>query len=148
MNAMEFSDHSIKKQHMDYFIHLVRVAKADDVITAEETALLHMFGKKMGYSEAEVENLILTTSKSDYIPPYKLAERFEQVYGIVKMSLADGAIDKNEMRIAGSFAAKSGFTDQEIPKLLVLIISGIRKGIDEEELFEMYRKNQKISTMV
>jgi hypothetical protein len=60
--------------------------------------------------------LIATTDKSDYIPPYELSERFEQVYEIVKMMLADGVVDKNELRLASGFAVKSGFIENEIPR--------------------------------
>jgi hypothetical protein len=78
----------------------------------------------------------------DYIPPYELSKRFDQVYEIVKMTLADGAISNSEMRLASGFAVKSGFSEREIPKLLVLLISGIKNGKDEESLFEVYKKER------
>jgi hypothetical protein len=143
MKTNDFSDHSLRKQNIEYFIHVVRVAKADDVITDSEMNLLHLLGKKMGYTDPEIDTLIIATNKSDYIPPYELFQRFEQLYGIVKMTLADGVIDKNEMRIASSFAVKSGFSENEIPRLLVLLISGIKQGEDEEDLFAVYRKQAK-----
>jgi len=143
MKTNDFSNHSLRKQNIEYFIHVVRVAKADDVITNSEMHLLHQLGKKLGYTDSEIDTLILTTNKSDYIPPYELAQRFEQLYGIVKMTLADGVIEKNEMRIASSFAVKSGFSENEIPRLLVLLISGIKQGEDEEDLFSLYRKQAK-----
>jgi hypothetical protein len=143
MKTIDYLDHSVKKQNADYFIHLVRIAKADDFISNSEMNLLHQAGRRLGYTDPEIDNLIETTGKSDYIPPYKLSERFEQVYGIVKMTLADGVIDNNEMRIASSFAAKSGFMDNEIPNLMVLLLRGIRQGKNEEELFEVYRKERK-----
>jgi hypothetical protein len=143
MKTNDFSNHSLRKQNIEYFIHVVRVAKADDVITDSEMNLLHQLGNKMGYTEPEIDTMILTTNKSDYIPPYELEQRFEQLYGIVQMTLADGVIDKNEMRIASSFAIKSGFSENEIPRLLVLLISGIKQGADEEILFSIYRKRAK-----
>jgi len=59
------------------------------------------------------------------------------------MVLVDGIIDKNEMRLANNFAMKSGFPDDEIPKLLVLLISGIKEGKDEDDLFEKYKKSMR-----
>jgi hypothetical protein len=143
MNNLSLSDHSIKKQNNDFFIHVVRVAKADDYVSDTEREMLYQMGRKMGYSEVEIESLILTTNKSDYIPPYLLFDRFEQLYEIVKMILADGVIDNAEMRLATSFALKSGFTEKENPRLLVLLISGIRQGKNEEELFEEYKTERK-----
>ena len=144
METYEISDHSLKKQNTEYFVHLVRIAMADDFLYSPELALLYGTGKMMGLSDQEIDRLIETTGKSDYIPPYELSKRFEQVYGIVKMTLADGIIDKNEMRLATSFAIKSGFNENEIPKLLLLLINGIKQGIDEEELFEVYKKERKL----
>ena len=143
MNLTDVSDHSIKKQNREYFIHLVRIAKADDIITNNELELLHQIGSKLRFTDPEIDTLIETTSKSDYIPPYELSERFEQVFEIVKMTLSDGIIDKNEMRLASNFASKSGFTENEIPNLLVLLISATRQGRDEEELFGQYKKERK-----
>ena len=143
IHIMEFSDHVVKKQKIEYFTHLIRIAKADDVISNAELELLKRIGKRIGFSEPEIVVLIETTGKSDYIPPYELSERFAQVYDVVKMALADGIIEHNSMRLVNSFAVKSGFVENEIPVLLVLIIAGIRQGKDEDELFENYKIRRK-----
>ncbi|MCX6269016.1 MAG: hypothetical protein NTW16_16970 [Bacteroidetes bacterium] len=143
MNTSDFSEQPEKKQRIDYFVHLVRIAMADDSVSVPELELLRRIGKTQGFTDAETENLILTTGKSDYIPPVGLAERFEQIHGIIKMTLADGAIDKNEMRSATGFAIKSGFRENEIPKLLLFLIDGIKQGQDEKALFEIYNKDRK-----
>jgi replication initiation and membrane attachment protein DnaB len=143
MNILEHSDHPVKKQNIEYFVQLVRISLADDIITNSEMELLYRMGKKFGFTEPEVENLIETTGKSNFIPPYELSARFEQVYDIVRMTLADGVIDKNEMRLASSFAANSGFKENEIPNLLLLLITGIKQGKDQEDLFEAYKKERK-----
>jgi hypothetical protein len=143
MNISDYFDHPIKKQNTEYFVHIVRIAKADDIVSNTELELLHRIGRKLGLTDPEIEKLIETTGKSDYIPPYELSKRFDQVYEIVKMTLADGAIDSNEMRLARGFAVKSGFTETEIPNLLSLIIEGIKGDKDEEELFEVYKKERK-----
>jgi uncharacterized tellurite resistance protein B-like protein len=143
MNTSDYFDHPGKKQNKEYFVHLVRIAKADDIISNTELVLLHRIGKNLGFTDPEIDKLIETTGKSDYIPPYELAKRFDQVYEIVKMTLADGLIDKSEMRLASGFAIKSGFSENEIPNLLVLLIRGIKEGKDEEDLFEVYKKERK-----
>jgi uncharacterized tellurite resistance protein B-like protein len=137
-------DHPIKKQNREYFVHLVRIAKSDDVISNPEKELLHRIGRKLGLTDPEIDNLVLTTDKSDYIPPYELSKRFDQVYEIVKMTMADGTIDRNEMRLARAFAVKSGFNDSEIPKLLDMLSNGIIEGKDEEDLFDVYKKQRKV----
>lgn len=143
MSHLENFDHPLKKQNKEYFVHLVRIAKADDVVSHNELELLLRIGKNLGFTSPEIDKLIITTSKFDYDPPHELSKRFDQVYEIVKMTLSDGVIDDSEMRLASGFAVKSGFTESEIPKLLVLLISGIKEGKDEEDLFEVYRKSRK-----
>ena len=143
MNLLEHFDHHGKKQDKEHFMNLIQVAIADGIIDPTETEMLHRFGKKLGFTDHEIDDLIESTSKSAYIPPYEFSKRFEQVYDIVKMVLADGVIDKNEMRLANAFATKSGFTEHEIPKLLSLLIIGIKEGKDEEDLFEEYKKQRK-----
>lgn len=143
MNISNHFDHPAKKQNIEYFTHLVRIAKADDIISNNELALLHRIGKKLGLTEPETDKLIETTGKSEYIPPYELSKRFDQLYEIVSMTLADGSIDNNEMRLASGFAVKSGFHEDEIPDLLVLLIRGIKEGKDEEDLFDKYMKERR-----
>ena len=143
METLNYLDYSAKQQNIEYFIHLVRIAKADDIVSNSESELLHRMGKIIGLTDTEIDTLIESTDKSDYLPPYELSRRFEQVYGIMKMVLSDGIIDKNEMRLATSFAIKSGFSENEIPGLLLLLISGIKQGNDEDDLFELYKKSRK-----
>jgi hypothetical protein len=143
MNISDYFDHPVKKQNIDYFVHLVRIAKADDIVTNSELDLLRRIGRKLGLTDTEIDKLIESTGKSDYIPPYELSKRFDQVYEIVKMTLADGVIDENEMKLASGFAIKSGFMENEIHSLLALMIRGIKEGKDEEDLFEEYKKERK-----
>ena len=144
MSHLDFFDHPQKKQNKEYFVHLVRIAKADDIMSQTELELLNRIGKNLGFTEPEINNLIETTGKSEYNPPYELSKRFDQVYEIVKMTLADGQIDNQEMRLASAFAVKSNFNENEIPSLLVLLIHGIRDGKDEEELFQVFMKTRKL----
>jgi hypothetical protein len=144
MSHLDYFEQPQKKQNKEYFVHLVRIAKADDVVSLNELELLQRIGRNLGFTDPETEMLIETTAKSDYIPPYELSKRFDQLYEIVKMTLADGVIDNSEMRLANAFALKSGFTESELPKLLVLLISGIKNGKDEEDLFEVYQKGRKL----
>jgi len=102
--------------------------------------MLHRIGKNLGLTGAEVDDLLNSTRNSIYNPPYEYKERFEQMYSIVKMVLADGKIENNEMRMATNIALKSGFTDTEIPVLLNILINGIRSEEDEDDLFDQYRK--------
>jgi uncharacterized tellurite resistance protein B-like protein len=143
MSYLENFDHPLKKQNKGFFSHLVKIAMADGIIWPTELELLHQMGRKLGFTDPEIKNMIDTAAKQDYDPPYELLKRFEHLYDIVKMTLADGQIDENEMSLAKGFAVKSGFKESEIPALLVMIMCGIREGKDDEDLFEVYKKTRK-----
>lgn len=140
MSLLEHFDHPDRKQDKEHFKHLIQVAMADGKIDDIELEMLHRLGKNMGFTEPEIDDLLESTKNMAYIPPYELLKRFEQLYSIVRMILADGRIDDNEMRFATGLALKSGFVSGEIPVLLDLLIKGIRNGKDEEDLFMLYKK--------
>jgi uncharacterized tellurite resistance protein B-like protein len=140
MNVLNIFDHPEKKQNKDYFVQLVRSAKADDTIHDSEMAMLQRLGKKLGLTEPEISTLIRDVDKTDYIPPYELERKFEQVYNIVSIALADGIVDDREMRVLKGFALRSGFSEEEIPGLMNLIVDGIRNSKNEEDLFVIYRE--------
>lgn len=144
MNILEHFDHYEKKQDKDHFMNLIQVALSDGVIDNEELHLLHRFGKKVGFTLPEIDSFIEVSCKEKYNPPFELSKKFEQLYDIVKMILADGIIDTNEMHYANNYATKLGFSENEIPKLLSLLIQGISEENDEETLFEIYKRIRNI----
>lgn len=139
MDKLDSLSDSIVMKNTEYFVHLIRIALADDVISTKELELLHRVSKKLGFTVEETDHLIRTTGKSDYTPPLGLRARFDQIYEIVNMTLVDGTINKNEMYLASSFAAKSGFNEKEIPTMLVLLLNGIRQGKNKDELFKEFQ---------
>lgn len=143
MDILDHFEHHDKKQNKEHFIDLIQVALADGIIDQKEMELLHRMGRNLGFTDPEIDGLIESSYKAVHVPPYELSKRFEQVYNIVKMILADGLIDDNEMRLANIYATKLSFTENEIPKLLALLINGIREGKDEEDLLEIYKKERK-----
>lgn len=140
MSLLEHFDHPDKKQDKEHFIHLIQVALADGKIDETELTALKKLGKHMGLTDPEIDSLLESAKGSVYYPPYELSKRFEQLYGIVKIVLADGRIKENEMLVASRLALKSGFAEAEIPAILSLLIDGIKKGEDEEELLKVYKR--------
>lgn len=145
MSILEHFDHPEKKQSKEHFMNLIQVAMADGLVDQTEIVMLHRLGRKMGFTDPEIDVLIDSSRKQAYNPPYEFQKRFEQLYEIVKMVLADEVVDENEMRLANCFATKLGFLESEIPDLIVFLIDGIRDGKDDEDLFEEYKKLRKRS---
>lgn len=140
MSLLEHFDHPDRKQDKEHFRHLIEIAMADGTIEDDELKMLHRMGRNLGLTEPEVNELLESHKNSAYNPPYELSKRFEQLYGIIKMVLADGKIDNSEMRMATNIGLKSGFSESEVPVLLSLLINGIKNDEDEEDLFKQYKK--------
>jgi uncharacterized tellurite resistance protein B-like protein len=142
MNDLNSSNQKNSKLHAEYFVQLVQIAISNSIICSSEMELLHRMGKKMGINDLEIDTLIEKTLEMDYVPPEKLSARFEMVYGLVKMTMADGSIDKNEMQLVNGFIAKAGFSEKDIPNLLLLLIRGIRQNKNAVELFKVYNETE------
>ncbi len=142
MKFLDHFDHPERKQGKEHFIHLAQIANADGKIDEAEQEMLNRLGSKLGLTDLEIKELMTSTKQSSYIPPYELAKRFEQLYEIVKMVSADGEISDDELKLANSLALKSGFEEEDLPLLMPLLIEGIKKGEDEEDLFAVYKKKR------
>lgn len=142
MKFLEHFDHPERKQDKEHFIHLIQIALADGKIEEVELQLLQRMGSKLGLTKPEIDDLMATNKQSAYNPPYELSKRFEQLYDLIKMVYADGVIDDSEMRLASGLAIKSGFEEDEIPVLLSVLIEGIKRGDDEDDLFTLYKKRR------
>lgn len=140
---MDFSDfitHSGKRINKEHFVHLVQVSKADGKINQVELELLHKEGRKFGLTDPEIDKLIQHESRHNYNPPYSLQDKFDQLYNIAEMMLADEIISEGEKKLLNRYAIEAGFNDKTIPRLVELLITGIKKGDDEETLLKEFKK--------
>jgi uncharacterized tellurite resistance protein B-like protein len=142
MNISNMFETPGKRQKKEHFNHLIRISMADGIIMQSELAMLHRIGRKMGFTEPEIEELIASGKKPEFDIPYELSKRFEQMYDVVKMILSDGQTDEKEIQLATGMALIYGFSEQEVPSLLELLINGVKTGEDEEELFRAYNRTR------
>ncbi len=129
-----------KRISKEHYLHLVQVSKADGKINPGELELLHKEGRKFGLTDPEVDKLIEFEAQHNYNPPYSLADKFEHLYNIAEMILADEVVTEGEKKLIKRFAIEAGFSDKTIPKLIDLLLTGIEKKEDEEKLFHRFKK--------
>jgi len=102
--------------------------------------MLHKEGRKFGLTDPEIDKLIGSESFDNYDTPYSLKDKFDQLYNIAELILADGVITDSEKRLIKRYAITAGFRDELIDDLLNLLFEGIVKGDDEEKLLKEYKK--------
>jgi uncharacterized tellurite resistance protein B-like protein len=140
MNFSDFITNHGKRVKKEAFVNLVQVSKTDGKMNNEELELLHKEGKKFGLTDPEIDELIHSESNHSYHPPYSLDEKFEHLYNIAEMILADNVVKESEMKMIRKFAIEAGFNDKTIEILLDLLLEGVRKGEDEEILLHQFKK--------
>lgn len=142
MNFSDFISDSGKRISKEHYIHLVQVSRADGKINQEELELLHKEGRKFGLTDPEIDKIIESEKAHHYDPPYALRDKFEHLYNIALMILADDIITDGERRLIKRFAIEAGFSDGAIVRLTDLLFKGIQDGIDEESLFQTFSRKK------
>jgi len=142
MNFSDFIMDNGKRISKEHYIHLVQVSRADGNINAEELDLLHREGRKFGLTDPEIDKIIEAEKSHHYDPPYSLREKFEHLYNIAEMILADDVISEGEKKLIKRFAIEAGFSDNTIVRLIDLLFTGIRQGEDEEKLYQTFMKKK------
>ena len=66
--------------------------------------------------------------------PSNDSERFDQIYDLVEMMLADGIIDDSEMDFCIDMAEKLGFRKAVVGVLVRKISMGVKDGLKREDI--------------
>jgi uncharacterized tellurite resistance protein B-like protein len=141
MNFSDFITHHGKRVNRDHYLHLIQVSKTDGKISPNELELLHKEGKKFGLTDPEIDKLIASEIHNSYHAPYSLKDKFEHLYNVAEMILADDVITESEKRMIKRFAIEAGFDDKAIEKLLDLLFDGIKNNESEEVLLSKFKSH-------
>ncbi len=140
MNFSDFITHTGKRVNKEHYIHLIQVSLIDGKISHTEKELLHKEGRKFGLTDPEIDKLISVESHEHYNPPYSLNEKFDQMYNIAEMVLADDIVTDLEKKMMRRYAVTAGFNDGVIEDLINLLLEGVSKGEDEDNLLKEFKK--------
>jgi uncharacterized tellurite resistance protein B-like protein len=140
MNFSDFITNHGKRVNKEAFVHLVQVSRTDGKINKDERELLHKEGRKFGLTDPEIDKLVESQKDHHYTVPYSLEEKFDHLYNIAEMILADNVVKENEMKVIKKFAIEAGFDDSKIEDLIELLFEGIKNDIEEEELFKNFKR--------
>lgn len=140
MNFTDFVTHHGKRVNKEYFITLIQVSKTDGKIAPSEMEMLHKEGRKFGLTDPEIEKLINSESNHAYHAPYSLHDKFEHMYNVAVMILADEEVTESERKMLRKFAIEAGFQDKAIDKLIDILLHGITNDEPEESLLAKFKR--------
>ncbi|HUT88265.1 MAG TPA: hypothetical protein VMY37_02100 [Thermoguttaceae bacterium] len=108
--------------------NVIAVMLADGKITSEEQEFLAAVCVRVGLSPAELKSILDDPQKVSFTPAKAPKERIMQLLDVVFMMMIDGEVDQREMRLCQAIATQLGFPASAVPKLVMAIIEGIKKG--------------------
>ena len=140
MGFSDFITDQGKKINKSYYITLIQVCRIDGKIDPLEMEMLHKEGRKFGLTDPEIDNLISSESYNEYHTPYSLDEKFEQLYNVAAVILADNIVTEGEKKAIRRIATEGGFSDSAIESLRIILLEGIANNENEEVLLEKFKK--------
>lgn len=122
------------KKIKSHIANLSALAKIDGHVDANEMNFIISIGRKHGLKADEVRNLVANAEKQEPQLPTNDSERFDQIYDLVEMMLADGIVDENEMEFCINMAARLGFKKSIVGVLVRKITIGVKDGFTREHI--------------
>jgi uncharacterized tellurite resistance protein B-like protein len=142
MNDPNYFEHIDRNASKEHFLHLIQVAKSDGVVDKSELEMLHRMGTHLGFTIADIDQLVQGKDLKVYTPPLELEKKFHQIYDVVSMALADGMLYKNEIAMIKKLASASAFNEADTDRVVNLLVNGIKYNKTEEELFQTFKGMQ------
>jgi hypothetical protein len=122
------------KKLKSHLMNLGALAKIDGHVDSAELNYIITIGTKNGLKPEEVKAVLAHTSSVKLELPTNDSERFDQIYDLVEMMLADGIVDDNEMDFCIDMATKLGFRKAIVGVLVRKISMGVKDGHSREHI--------------
>ena len=122
------------KRIKSHILNLGALAKIDGHVDSAEMNYIIAIGKKNGLRQEEVRSLLANANSAKFEMPANDSDRFDQIYDLVEMMLADGIVDDNEMDFCVEMAEKLGFKKAIVGVLVRNISLGVKDGQSREHI--------------
>jgi uncharacterized tellurite resistance protein B-like protein len=105
------------KQEIGHFANIVKIAKADGEITADEETLIIKVGKNLNITVEESILILINPEKFPIYPPANYDDRIERLYRLSKMVLANGEVKLVEVKLMQKIAIGLRFSGANVEKV-------------------------------
>jgi len=122
------------KRLKSHIINLGALAKIDGHLDAAEMEHIISIGKRKGMKPQDVRELLADNGNIKLTMPNNDVDRFDQIYDLVEMMLADGIVDDSEMEFCLDLATKMGFRKSVVGVLVKRITTGVKDGLDRDAI--------------
>ena len=119
------------KSHMK---NLIEVAMVDGEYDKTEEKLLNSLAKKHRISKKQLREIHDAPEHIDFEVPGDDKSKFEQLYELVHMMVADNFVDEAELKLCAIFARKYGYDPDNAEELVHSISQNIQHGNTLKEI--------------
>lgn len=131
---LELFESKKTKQLKNHIRNLVALSSADGNIDESEKEILIRIGTRKGLKRNEIQRIIDNPGHISFLPATTDDERFEQIYDLVELMLADGIAEDNELHFCVEMAEKLGFRKAVVGVLIRKITLSLLEGLDKETI--------------
>ncbi|WP_299701895.1 TerB family tellurite resistance protein [uncultured Pontibacter sp.] len=129
-----FFESEAEKKLKSHITNLGALAKADGHVDPSEMDFIISIGERHGMKPNDVRNLLSNLQEVKPQLPTNDSERFDQIYDLVEMMLADGIVDESEMEFCINMAVRLGFKKAIVGVLVRKISVGVKDGLSREQI--------------
>lgn len=137
LHVFDSTDKKRIKSHLRNLIHLAHI---DGHFDDAERAIVQKMATKFGVTNEELEHMIKDEDHFEYHPPVDLEERFELLYDIVMMMLADNELAESELKMFRMCALGLNFNHEKLDELTQYLIEKAPVEKDVEILFKGFKR--------
>jgi uncharacterized tellurite resistance protein B-like protein len=116
--------------------NLIEMACADGRYSEEENDLLISIASRNGISITRINEIRTSQTKIPIGVPKTEADKFGQIYDLVRMMFADRNIHPEEVRVSELFASHFGYPKTAIKGMVETIQQNILHGNDVHDTYE------------
>lgn len=128
------------QRNLSHFANIVKLAVADEVIVAEEQALIDRLKQRLDITDLEYKEILENPSLYPINPPVSLEERIERLFDLSKMVLADHHVESKEVSILERVIIGLGFESKYVTEIVEASFVLIRKFATIEEFIIAIKK--------
>lgn len=133
MAILDYFTKGEQKRNLGLFAYLVKIAKADDIITEGEEKLLKRTALLLEIPEEKYKEILKNPDAYKLDAPYNYDERIERLYRLTQMIYADDSADIHEVNVLKKAIVALGFPTENVDKIASEAVHLVMNDNDLEE---------------
>jgi uncharacterized tellurite resistance protein B-like protein len=131
------------KQEIGHFANVVKIAKADGIISDDERVLLAKVGSKLNITVEEFKVIFDQPEKFPTNSPISYDDRIERLFRLSKMVLANGEAKLVEVKLMQKIATRLNFKSDNTEKICKEAIDLVLNNSDLDNFIIAIKKADK-----